>query len=284
MRSVREDGDCHNGVDPVTANAEKTGAVQSIARTFGLLEVMTELGGIVTLSDLQHHSGLPLPTIHRLLQTLVALGYVRQDHARRYALGPRLTRLGEGASRLIATWAVPHLRHLVEELGESANLAMLDGEKVLYVAHSPGLRSMRMFTEVGRRAGAHCTAVGKVMLAQLSDEEVITLLGRSGMPALTQRTITTLSEMLTELRTVRADGFALDNGEQEEGVRCVAVALPGSPARAALSISAPSGRMTDSVVREALPLLRHEAASLAEELDLPPGPHGASDGAVHGDS
>jgi IclR family acetate operon transcriptional repressor len=163
---------------------------------------------------------------------------------------------------------MPHLRHVVEELGESANLAMLDGERVLYVAHSPGWHSMRMFTEVGRRAGAHCTAVGKAMLAQLSDEEVITLLGRSGMPTLTQRTITTLSEMLTELRTVRADGFALDNGEQEEGVRCVAVALPGSPARAALSISAPSGRMTDSVVRKALPLLRHEAASLAEELDL----------------
>src|SRR5262249_58547939 len=89
---------------------------------------MADAGGEVGLSELSASSGLPLPTIHRLMRTLVACGYVRQQPNRRYALGPRLIRLGESASRLLGTWARPHLAHLVEETGETANLALLDGD------------------------------------------------------------------------------------------------------------------------------------------------------------
>ena len=240
--------------------------VQSLSRTFGLLEAMADVGGVASLSELQHQSGLPLPTIHRLLQTLVALGYVRQVPSRGYALGPRLVRLGESATKVIGRWAVPHLRNLVEHLGESTNLAVLDGYYVLYVAQEPGLHSMRMFTEVGRRAGVHCTAVGKAMLARLSEEEAIAILQHSGMPAHTVNTITTLPEMMVELGTVRQQGYALDNGEQEDAVRCVAVAVPGGASQAAISISGPMGRLDDSVVRKAVPLLRTAAAKVAKEL------------------
>jgi len=153
--------------DTDAGNGRLPGSVQSIARAFDLLETMADLGGIVSLSQLAGRSGLPLPTIHRLMRTLLDLGYVRQEPSREYALGPRLVRLGENASRLLGDWATPYLQRVVDAIGESANLAMLDGHQVVYTAQVPGRHSMRMFTEVGRRAGVHCTAVGKAMLAAL---------------------------------------------------------------------------------------------------------------------
>jgi IclR family acetate operon transcriptional repressor len=244
------------------------GGVQSIARAFDLLETMADLGGIVGLSQLASASGLPLPTIHRLMRTLLDLGYVRQEPSREYALGPRLVRLGESAGRLLGDWATPYLQHVVDAIGESANLAMLDGHQVVYTAQVPGRHSMRMFTEVGRRAGVHCTAIGKAMLATMPAEQADEILRRSGLPSQTQHTITALRPMEKELERIRLQGYAIDNEEQEIGVRCVAVTLPGEPARAAISISGPSTRMTDALISTAVPLLTETAVALADELDL----------------
>jgi IclR family transcriptional regulator, acetate operon repressor len=255
-------------VEVDAAGGRLTGGVQSIARAFDLLETMADLGGIVGLSQLASASGLPLPTIHRLMRTLLDLGYVRQEPSREYALGPRLVRLGESAGRLLGDWATPYLQHVVDAIGESANLAMLDGYQVVYTAQVPGRHSMRMFTEVGRRAGVHCTAIGKAMLATMPAGEAGEILRRSGLPSQTQHTITGLSAMEKELERIRLQGYALDNEEQEIGVRCVAVTLPGDPARAAISISGPTTRMTDALIGTAVPLLTETAAALADELDL----------------
>src|SRR3954453_14859591 len=139
----------------------RSGSVQSIERAFGLLETMTDAGGMMGLSQLATAYGLPLPTIHRLVRPLDNLGYLRQEPSRQYVLGPKLVRLGESSSRMLSDWARPHLAHLVDELGESANMAMLDGDQIVYLAQVPSRHSMRMFTEVGRRVLPHCTAVGK---------------------------------------------------------------------------------------------------------------------------
>jgi IclR family acetate operon transcriptional repressor len=255
-------------LDTVAEGGRPSGGVQSIARAFELLEAMADAGGIVGLSQLAAQSGLPLPTIHRLIRTLVDLGYVRQEPSREYALGPRLVRLGDGASRLLGTWATPHLRDLVDEIGESTNLALLDGDQVVYAAQAPGRHSMRMFTEVGRRAGVHCTAVGKAMLARLAERDAMKVVTNSGLPRYTDATITTGEAFLAELRRVEKRGFAIDDGEQEVGVRCVAVALPGDPVRAGISVSGPSTRMTDELIQAAVPLLNRTAATLAKELHL----------------
>ena len=152
--------------------AEKApGGVQSVERVFELLELITDAGGEVTLSELSSSTDLPLPTIHRLLRTLVTLGYIRQLPNRRYALGPRLIRLGEGANQQLGALARPQLKSLVDRLGETANMAVLDSDMVIYVAQVPSLHSMRMFTEVGRRAHTHATGVGKAILAQLEDDD-----------------------------------------------------------------------------------------------------------------
>ncbi|MET7937615.1 IclR family transcriptional regulator [Streptomyces sp. NPDC005322] len=246
--------------------AAGSGGVQSLERAFDLLERMADAGGEVGLSELSGSSGLPLPTIHRLMRTLVACGYVRQQPNRRYALGPRLIRLGESSSRLLGTWARPYLARLVEETGETANMALLDGDEVVYVAQVPSRHSMRMFTEVGRRVLPHSTGVGKALLATAPPEEVRALLSRTGMPAATKRTITSPDEFLDALRRVRELGYAVDDNEQEMGVRCLAVPVPDSPTAAAISISGPAGRVTDEATEDIVPILKQVATDLSGAL------------------
>ncbi|MEV5961012.1 IclR family transcriptional regulator [Kribbella sp. NPDC051952] len=244
----------------------RTGSVQSIERAFGLLETMADAGGMMGLSQLATASGLPLPTIHRLVRTLVDLGYLRQEPSRQYVLGPRLIRLGESSSHMLSVWARPHLARLVDELGESANMAMLDGDQIVYLAQVPSRHSMRMFTEVGRRVLPHCTAVGKAILAKLPESEVRDLLHRTGMPQHTDNTLTTPDAFTTQLRKAEEHGYAMDEGEQEVGVRCVAVAVPDAPSRLAMSISGPAGRMTEALVERAVPLLTQAAKALSDDL------------------
>ncbi|MDT0302107.1 IclR family transcriptional regulator [Streptomonospora sp. DSM 45055] len=245
----------------------RSGGVQSLDRAFFLLEIMAEAGGEVSLSQLAESSGLPLPTIHRIIRTLLANGYVRQLPSRRYALGPRLIGLGDSASRMLGTWARPHLGHLVDELGETANLAMLDGDKVVYVAQVPSQHAMRMFTEVGRRVPAHSAGVGKALLAQLPEKEALSTLRRTGMPAATDRTITGTEAFLAEMNRIRERGYAIDDGEQEVGVRCLAVPVQGGPAMTAVSISGPEARVSWDFVARAAPIVRRTALQLAGDLD-----------------
>ncbi|HEX5494696.1 MAG TPA: IclR family transcriptional regulator [Mycobacteriales bacterium] len=245
------------------------GGVQSVERAFGLLELMADAGGSQGLSQLCAASDLPLPTVHRLMRTLVGCGYVRQEPSRRYSLGPRLIRLGEIAGRMFGTWAQPHLARLVELTGETANLAMLDGDTVVYLVQAPGRHSMRMFTEPGRRVDPHCTAVGKALLAQLPTKEVRSIIGRNGLRQHTPTTITDLATLLDQLERIREQGFAVDEGEQEVGVRCLAVAVPRAPrapAQTAVSVSGPQARLTQESVGRIVPVLAGVAGELAADF------------------
>ncbi|MEV4255799.1 IclR family transcriptional regulator [Spirillospora sp. NPDC049652] len=245
-------------------------AVRSLERAFELLEHLADAGGEMALSELTEVSGLPMPTIYRLMRTLVNQGYVRQEANKRYALGPRLIRLGDGAGRLLGTWARPALARLVDEVGETANMAVLEGDSAVYVAQVPSRHSMRMFTEVGRRVLPHCTGVGKALLAQLPEPRVREILSRTGMPARTPHTFTEANALVDELARVRERGYAVDDEEQEVGVRCVAVPLPGAPTLTAFSVSGPSARMTHEAVLEVVPVMRQVAAGFAADLEGAP--------------
>lgn len=236
--------------------------VQSIARAFATLEALAEAGGEESLAALAATLELPVPTVHRLLKTLVTLGYVRQTESRRYALGPALIGLGLRATPQLALDARPVLQGLEEAVAETANLAVLDGDLIVYVAQVPSRHRMRMFTEVGRRALPHATGVGKAMLAMLPDERVRSLVRRTGMPALTDATLVTEKALLADLRETRRRGFAVDDGEQEVGVRCIAVAVPG-PTPSAVSISGPAARVTEAVIPDAVDALTRAARTLA---------------------
>lgn len=250
--------------------AEKAagGGVQSVERVFELLELITDAGGEVTLSELSASTDLPLPTIHRLLRTLVMKGYARQLPNRRYALGPRLIRLGEGANKQLGALARPQLKMLVDRLGETSNMAVLDSDMVVYIAQVPSSHSMRMFTEVGRRAHTHDTGVGKAILAQLDNETVRNIVTRAGMPTPTEKSISSVDQLLKELENIRERGYSIDEQEQELGVRCFAMAVPDAPTPTAISVSGPISRVDESFADKAVPLLRSAAQAISDDLNL----------------
>jgi IclR family acetate operon transcriptional repressor len=253
------------------------GSVQSLRRAFTLLELIADAGGELTLSELAVASALPQPTIHRLLRTLVSAGYVNQHTNRKYLLGPRLIRLGDVAQRQLGTIGRPQLRGLVEALGETANLAVLHDDMVMYVAQVPSPHAMRMFTEVGRRVHLHDSGVGKAILAGLDDDEVRSIVARAGQPTPTERSIGTIDGLLAELEVTRGRGYAIDDGEQEEGVRCYAVPVPAAPIPAAISVSGPAFRVSPDFGRRAVPLLHDAAERMAVAFSAGPGGGPGSD-------
>ena len=240
-------------------------SVQSVARALGLLDAVEAAGGSLTISGMARQSSLSVATVHRLVQTLVASGYLRQLPDRRYCLGSRLASLGSSANKLISVHARPVLAALADQFGETANLAVLSAGTAEYVAQASGRHSMRTFTEVGHRVPLHCTGVGKAMLSLLSDEQVRRILEPAGMPAVTDTTITCIPAMLGELQTVRANGYAMDEGEMEVGVRCAAVPIAGTSIMA-VSISGPAVRVTDDLTRAAVPALIRAGSRLSELL------------------
>ncbi len=244
--------------------APRSTGVQSVERAVGLLELLARGGGRLPLSELAEQSALPLGTVHRLLATLTSAGCVFQEGDRRYALGPALIPLGDAATRLLGDWAQPFLVRLVEVSGETSNLAVLDDDRVLYLAQAPGRHRMRMFTEVGRRVLPHTTATGKVLLAWQDEAQVRRVVARFGLPAHTARSLTTLDAFLAELATVRETGWAADDEEEEEGVRCLAVPVgPGPHAVAAVSVSGPASRLAraDDAVLAALAAVASDLAT-----------------------
>ncbi len=248
------------------ATGTGTGGVQSVHRALDLLEVVAAGGGILTIGEIATTTGVPLPTAHRLLGTLVDRGYMRRTPDRRYALGFRVLPLSASASSMVGAGAERMLSGLVDALGETANLAIRDGDRVTYVAQVPGRHAMRMFTEVGRSVDPHCTAVGKALLATYGDDEARAVLARTGLPRHTPHTVTDVEELIAQLAVVRRQGHALDEEEKELGVRCIAVAVPGAGAGFAISVSGPATRMTDELVARAHPALSAAAASFAAEL------------------
>ena len=241
--------------------------VQSVNRALDLLEVVAARGGQLAIGEIAAATRLPLPTIHRLLRTLTTRGYVRQLPDRRYALGFRLVPLGGTASAMLGAGTERVLAGLVDALGETANLAILSGTHAQYVAQAPSRHTMRMFTEVGRQVELHCTGVGKVLLAQLPEDRVQEVVRRVGLPRYTAHTHTTETALLADLHAIRERGYAIDEQEQEDGVRCVAVSLrPETMSAMAVSVSGPVTRMTDDMVARAVPLLHEAGNRLATEM------------------
>ena len=238
--------------------------VQSLNRAFALIEAVTGAGGYMSIREMADATGFPQPTVHRLIKTLVERGYMRQLPDRRYALGFRLIPLGAAANQLVGVGVERALGELVRELGETANLAVLAGDSAEYVAQVPSRHSVRMFTEVGRRVDLHATGVGKALLARLANDEVDAIVRRTGLPPRTSHTIATTIGLHAALDVIRSNGYALDEQEQELGVRCVAVAVPTSkPVNMAVSVSGPLTRMDDALVARAVPLLRAAAQALS---------------------
>ncbi len=250
------------------------GSVQSVERTFDLFEALVEAGTAVTLSELSARAELPLGTTHRLLATLTARGYARQDpESRAYAVGYKImdwaTRIG--ASQLLEV-ARPPMRQLMDETGETVNLVILDRTQIVYADQVAPERLVRMFTEVGNRAPVHSSGAGKVLLAFRPPAEARALMSELDLKGYTPKTITTLSRLEAALAEVRAQGFAVDDGEFEEGVRCLAAPILNGDgvSVAAVSISGPASRVSPDKVPPFSQKLRRCAARISEAMGYGP--------------
>jgi IclR family acetate operon transcriptional repressor len=217
--------------------------VQAVDRALEVLEALAEAGRPLGVGELGERTRLPQGTVHRILQTLQGRGYVRRDASRKYSVGTAAVRLADAAQRSLARTARPYLAELVAISGETANLAVLEGIDVVYVAQVPSPHTLRMFAEVGRHVPPHSTAVGKVLLAAMPRDHARGILQRTGLAARTDATITDLTALEAELDLVASQAWAADEEEHEPGIRCVAVPVGGpGPTLAAISVSGPAER------------------------------------------
>lgn len=249
-------------------------SVQSVDRALDLLEALAAADGEVSITSLATRTSLHVSTVHRLLATLLRRGYVRQNpETSRYYAGAKLTTLGEGRSRYgeLRTRARPILRAIAEQTRESTNLVVLDDLMAVYIDSIPSPHVVRLFTQVGNRVPLHATGAGKALLAALPQARREALVDRLELRPYTDHTIVDGAVLRRALEEARERGFAIDEEEYDEGVRCVAVPVGGMDhAVAAISVSAPAMRLSRQRCIELVPLLRRSAAELAAAIrELP---------------
>ena len=212
----------------VTENATEVrprdGGVQSVGRALDILEFVSQSEGELGVSEIGDATGLSAGTVHRLLATLSSRGYVyRNKETRRYALGLKALTMATVTREQIGATARPFLEELAQVSQETANMAILEGNSAMYIEQAaPPNRMLRIFTEPGNRVSLHACGTGKVLLAYQSPRLVDLLLGRLDMIRYTASTITEPGQLRSELQHIRRQGYAVDFGEQEDGVRCLA--------------------------------------------------------------
>jgi len=224
--------------------------VQSLSRALALLECIAESDLGITLSDLAQRVGLAASTTHRLLNTLEHHGFAALDTDRGvWFVGVKAFTVGNAflADRDVVGIARPHMRRLMEETGESVNLAILDQHEVVFLSQVQCREMMRMLVRLGGRAPVHASGAGKALLAALSPAEVRARVTGHGLDRFTTSTLATPEALATDLDRVRARGFAFDDEEHAVGLRCVAATVHDEhgEAVASLSLSGPRARITD---------------------------------------
>lgn len=237
-------------------------------RVFSLLELIAARDEFVTLQGLALESGLPKPTLHRMLRQLENAGLlVRQSDGRHYGTGARLRELAEDILLNAAQYGASHgvLRHLAESTGESCNLTALSGDEVIYLDRVETTAPLRFALAVGSRAPVHASASGKVLLAQMTSAQRRKLLRHAPLPALTPATLTDPDDLEEALEEVRNQGWAIDNEEFLPGLVCIAVPIPSNRGRSnrCLAVQAPVMRISAIEAPGLVEPLRQAAVSIA---------------------
>lgn len=238
--------------------AGSTNPIQSADRIFAIMESLAEHGSM-RITDLSELLGLHKSTVHRLLASLISMGYVNKNESTGiYSLTFKLVELSQKILKNtdILNIAHPFIEKLGETCKETVHFVQRTGDSVTYLekleSQSVKARSFRLSSQVGLKRPMYCSGVGKAILAQLGEDEVRRIWGASVIEKRTEHTITELSDLLKELETIRKVGYALDNEENELGIRCIAVPVYDYSNRPlyAISISTLAGRMPDERIPE----------------------------------
>jgi DNA-binding IclR family transcriptional regulator len=240
-------------------------------RLFALLELVASKDAFVSLQGLVEETGMPKPTLHRMLQQLEAAGLlVRQSDGRHYGTGARLRRFAENLLLNATQHGARHavLRHLVDEVGESCNVTAISGNEVVYLDRVETSEPLRFYLHTGSRVPVHCSASGKMLMSQMTPAQRRKLLAHAPLKSYTPRTVTDLEALEEQLKQVRRDGYAVDDEEFLSGLVCVAVLVPHGNARSNLcvAVQAPVMRMTAEKALGLLPAL-HRAAQAISDIE-----------------
>lgn len=248
--------------------------VQSLERAFQILETIAGGDQPMGLAELSRATGLHTSTTFHLIKTLIVLGYVRQDEAKRYRIGPRLFMQAAGAFDEVAlvNLAAPHLKRLAEETGETTHLAVWADGGIAVIAKVDARSSIRSSERVGLVRPAYCTAIGKVLLAALADDEREAYLRRAPFEAYTPKTVTEPALLRDEIRRVAASGTAYDDAEFNHELRCIAVPVRNFTGQtiAAFGISGPVWRVTLKDMQRLSARITAIAADLSRDLGFKP--------------
>lgn len=246
-------------------------AVNSVARALDILDCLATHRGEVGVTEISHELGVHKSTVSRMLATMESRGYVSRNGANgKYCLGMRLVELASYRLEQIdlRSQARPFLEELVRATGETAHLAVFDQGKVVYVDKVDTPQTLMMRSKIGYRVFAHCTALGKAILAALPDETVERVIKEKGLPRFTPNTIVDPLALKEHLRRVRVQGYAIDDEEHEEGIRCAAAAILDHAGRVvgALSVSGPTLRVSRQDVETIGNLVKDSAMRLSASL------------------
>jgi IclR family transcriptional regulator, acetate operon repressor len=245
------------------AEEERDYSVRAVERVCLILNLLQESIDGITLNEVAQTTGLPKSSAFRYLWTLENHRYVERDEdGTLFRLGLGFVGMQSRHLEILRERARPSLAHLRDQFGETANLALLDGNHVIYLDIVESRRGVRLAASRGHRDPLHCTALGKAIAAQLPRERVRELLAETGLPKRTGNTITTVDGFFTELAKVRRVGYAVDDREKEGDGRCVAAPLLGTHLPAAISMSGPSSRFTLQEIRKVAKTLIAIASSL----------------------
>ena len=269
-------------VTPASPAAAESAAETPALRLISLLETIAGTDRPLSLQGLAEETGWPKPTLHRMLQQLEAAGLLqREADGRQYGTGVRLRRLAENVLLNDTLHGARHrvLRQLVEEVGESCNITALAGSEVVYLDRVETPAPLRFYLHPGSRVPVHCSASGKVLLAQMTPAQRHRLLAHAPLQRYTPNTITELDRFEAEMKRVRRDGYAFDDEEFLPGLLCVAVLVPAAGGRSNLcvAVQAPVLRLTPDKAMQLLPALQRAARALAG-IEAEPGARASGGG------
>ena len=230
-----------------TKSSSNSGRIQSVDRALNILEIISNADDGLTLAQISEKMDLPKSTVHGLVSTLREHRFVSQsEDDGRYIMGMHLFELG---TKVAKSWdikdaAKPAMRWLSKEFGETVHLGCEDSGEVLYLDKIAADSLVTIVSDIGARLPMHCSGIGKALLAHKSEYEVKRYISQNGLTPLTGRTITDPDELFKELEKVREQGFALDDGEIMEGLRCVGVPIRDADGLVRYAISV-SGQVKD---------------------------------------
>jgi len=243
--------------------------IKSVAKALSIIDYINK-NDKVTLQDISKNIEIPKSTALGIIKTLEQFGYINKLEDKKYELGIYLFELGNNVRKKINldVIAKPYLETLAEETGETVNLAILDKEEVLLLDKYKPDYGFQIGAQIGTRLKPHCIAVGKVLISHLSEDALDEIIETNGLQKKTYNTITDREELIKHLKTVREEGFAEDNGELMEDMKCIAAPIFDHHGIniAAISISSLESKLKGNKFKKAKKLLLQSSKQISTDL------------------